>query len=181
MTVDLSVKISCNHIRLHFEAEMCNTRFWRLMGSNRCISIVSVIPVYCPLIAITSSLHLTSPQPQLRIIDSSGLTAAVSASSRSTVNLQAGTRMWRKCLALLSGFFALGKHFIIQVNGSVEARASTSFRCFFQRWVGFKTDGFNVDSRMQEADEQSEGKKKKNQCVERRRRVGELRERGRER
>lgn len=28
----------------------------------------------------------------------------------------------------------------------------------FQRWVGFKTNLFNVDSRMQEADEQTEGK-----------------------
>lgn len=46
------------------------------------------------------------------------------------MNPQAGTRMWRKCLALLSGF-VLGKHFIIQVNCSVEARASTPVDVFF--------------------------------------------------
>lgn len=37
--------------------------------------------------------------------------------------------MWRKCLALLSGF-ALEKPFIIQVNSSVQARVSTPFECF---------------------------------------------------
>lgn len=41
-------------------------------------------------------------------------------------------------------------------------RAFDTFGRFFQRWVGFKTDLFDVDSRMQEADEQSEGKKKQN-------------------
>lgn len=41
---------------------------------------------------------------------------------------------------------------------------STPVDGFFQRWVGFKTDLFNVDSRMQEADEQSEGKKKKSRA-----------------
>lgn len=54
-------------------------------------------------------------------------------------------------------------------------RAFDTFGRFFQRWVGFKTDLFDVDSRMQEADEQSEGKKKTKPktCVwKRRRRVG---------
>lgn len=65
-------------------------------------------------------------------------------------------------------------------------RAFDTFGRFFQRWVGFKTDLFDVDSRMQEADEQSEGKKTKPKtCVwKRRRRVGAQqreRERGRER
>lgn len=67
-----------------------------------------------PLVCHQSAATLT-------IIDSSGLTAAVIASA---VNLQAGTRMWRKCLAMRSGS-ALGKPFIIPVNGSAETLAST--------------------------------------------------------
>lgn len=38
--------------------------------------------------------------------------------------------MWRTCSALLSGFFAREKYFIIQVDGSVQARASTPFGVF---------------------------------------------------
>lgn len=88
------------------------------------------------------------------IIDSSGLTAAIRASA---VNPHANTRMWRKCLVLRSES-ALGKPFIILVSGS--AHGSVPPRCLFQQWVGSKTNGFNVDSRMQEADEQTEGNKK---------------------
>lgn len=90
----------------------------------------------------------------LATIDSNGLTAAIGAS---TVNPQADTRMWRKCLVLRSES-ALGKPLIIQVNGSADGSAPPG--CLFQQWVGYKTNGFNVDSRMQEADEQTEGKNK---------------------
>lgn len=65
------------------------------------------------------------------------------------------TRMCRKCLVLRSES-ALGKPLIIQVNGSADGSVPPG--CLFQQWVGSKTDDFNVDSRMQEADEQTEGK-----------------------
>lgn len=142
---------------LHVEAGMFITR---LCGFNVATGACAhaVIPLHWLLGRVCDQSAAT-----VTIIDSSGLTAAIRASA---VNPQADTRMWRKCLVLRSES-ALGKPLIILVSGSADG--SVPPRCLFQQWVGSKTNGFNVDSRMQEADEQTEGNKKK---AERRRRVG---------
>lgn len=79
-----------------------------------------------------------------------------------------GENVWRSSPALRS-------ENILQFRLAARSgppRVDTLLDVFsFQRCVGFETDPFNVDSRMQEADEQSEGK---TVCVERRRRVGAL-------
>lgn len=136
----------------------------RASGGNRCISarcnpdpLIHLLWLVCDQSAAT-----------VTIIDSRGLTAAISASA---VNPQADTRMWRKCLVLRSES-ALGKPLIILVNGSADGSPG----CLFQQWVGSKTNGFNVDSRMQEAVEQTEGKKKKKK--EKKRSTGGELERG---
>lgn len=123
----------------------------RLCGFNVATGacVHAVIPLHWLLGRVCDQSAAT-----VTIIDSSGLTAAISASA---VNPQADTRMWRKCLVLRSES-ALGKPLIILVSGSADG--SVPPRCLFQQWVGSKTNGFNVDSRMQEADEQTEGNKK---------------------
>lgn len=129
---------------------------WRSLGvSDRCWRFhvatgafpLAVIPLHWLL-----WLGCDQSAATVTIIDSNGLTAAISASA---VNPQTDTRMWRKCLVLRSEA-ALGKPLIIQVDGSADGSAPPG--CLFQQWVGSKTNGFNVDSRMQEADEQTEGK-----------------------
>lgn len=106
------------------------------------------------------------------ISDSSGLTAAVSSSSPllsdppwicSQAPGCGEKNVWRS--SPLYGFCARG-------NVSWLGLAARTFSGrILQPWVGFETDLFDVDSRMQEADEQAEGKKEKKR-EERRRRVG---------
>lgn len=164
--------------------------FWAsfLKGSiNRCISGL-LLRVVSGQSRVRGRSNLLSVRPPVtvRITDSSGLTAAACASLLSDTPwiCRQAPGCGEKCSALLSRS-ALGKRFVIQVDGSAQVRAVDTFLDgFSNEELDLKRIFSNVDSRMQEADEQSEGKKKekrKRKTTERRRRVGALLERGRER
>lgn len=156
-----------NSVCLREEAGLFITRSWWWVGGiqcgNRCIS-ARCNPA--PLIALTWMWPARSNTDGnwQQWIDRCHQRVRRESAGRDT-------RMWRKCLVLRSAS-ALGKPLIIQVNGSADCSVPPGW--LYQQWVGSKTNGFDVDSRMQEADEQTEGKKKKSEKKKSVRAGGEL-------
>lgn len=124
---------------------------WGLLFSNKCVDIKSDARIMPPVEIMAALLRHSA------VTDSSGLTGAVCErvlSHTPRICGQApgcGENVRRSCQVLRSenmSSFRLAPPLTFASSG-----------VFFQRWVGFKTDLFDVDSRMQEA-EQSEGKRR---------------------